>query len=299
MMISSLIFKYKLQEYSTTLQTNQINKHPFEKTASLSDAEFKLFKAWLYKEAGIHLVDAKRALVESRLSKRLRVLNFSSYQDYFNFLSNKSNVQASSEKQAALDLLTTNETYFFREVGHFDYIRQILIPQWNNRAIRCWSAASSSGEEAYTLAMMLAAHYKGDWQIQGTDISSRVIASAKQAVYPMSRSKNISTQYLHKYCRKGIGDKSDTFKIGHKLRSKVSFSEGNLQKSQAHLGQFDLIFLRNVMIYFDTPSKQKVLDNILDRLKPGGTLFIGHAESLNGVSERVKLIQPSIYMLNQ
>ncbi len=281
------------------MQSIQNNSRQPESLASLSEAEFKLFKTWLYKEAGIHLAEAKRALVEGRLSKRLRELNLSSYQEYFAFLNNKSNPQAVSEKQAALDLLTTNETYFFRESGHFDYIKQVLIPKWGNRSIRCWSAASSTGEEAFTLAMVLAAHYKGDWQIQGTDISSRVIASAKQAVYPMSRSKNIPLEYLREFCRKGVGDKTGTLKITSELRNKVHFSHANLQHNQIDLGQFDLIFLRNIMIYFDVPSKQRVLDNILGCLKPGGTLFIGHAESLNGVSERVKLIRPSIYMHNE
>jgi chemotaxis protein methyltransferase CheR len=263
---------------------------------ALSETEFNLFRRWLYDTAGIHLADAKRALVAGRLSKRLRELDLNSYQQYFDYMIETSNGDNNFERQTAMDLLTTNETFFFRETGHFDYLRQKLLPEWGERAVRCWSAASSSGEEAYTLAMTLAENYPGDWRIIGTDISSRVVESAQRAVYPMLRSNNIPTRYLHEYCRKGTGDKANTFKIAPKLRQNVKFSYANLQQPQTNLGQFDLIFLRNVMIYFDKTSKQRVVNHVLDRLKPGGMLFIGHAESLNGVTERVKLVSPSIYL---
>jgi chemotaxis protein methyltransferase CheR len=264
---------------------------------SLSDAEFELFRQWLYTSAGIHLVDAKRALVAGRLSKRLRELGLSSYRQYFERLSAAQPGVAMAERQTALDLLTTNETFFFREIGHFDYLRSQLLPDWPGRSIRCWSAASSSGEEAYTLAMVLAAHHHGDWQIVGTDISSRVLATARAAVYPMERSKNIPREYLHRCCLKGVGDKSNTFRIAPEIRQRVGFSLANLQERQEALGQFDLIFLRNVMIYFDQPSKQRVIGHIVERLKPGGILMVGHAESLNGLTSRLTLIKPSIYRL--
>jgi chemotaxis protein methyltransferase CheR len=261
----------------------------------LTDAEFELFRKWLYSTAGIHLAPAKQALVAGRLNKRLRVLGASTYRQYFDMLSSTTHPAAVSERQIAVDLLTTNETFFFREIGHFDFLRATLIPQWGKRPVRCWSAASSSGEEAYTLAMVLAAHHGGDWQIVGTDISSRVVETARQATYAIERSKNIPLNYLREYCLKGTGDKAHSFRIAPEIRQRVSFSLANLQQSQNQLGKFDLIFLRNVMIYFDLPSKQRVLHNVIDRLKPGGLLFVGHAESLNGVTEQVKLVKPSIY----
>ncbi|MGK0249839.1 MAG: chemotaxis protein methyltransferase CheR [Oleispira sp.] len=262
----------------------------------LSDTEFNLFRRWLYKTAGIHLADAKRALVAGRLSKRLRELELDSYKQYFDCFIATNNEDNNSECQTAIDLLTTNETFFFREIGHFDYLRQKLFTQWGTRAVRCWSAASSSGEEAYSLAMTLAEHYPGNWQIIGTDINSQVVESAERAVYPMLRSENIPKRYLREFCRKGTGNKANTFKIAPQLRQDVKFSCANLQQPQTNLGQFDLIFLRNVMIYFDKASKERVVNHVIDCLKPGGILFVGHAESLSGVTDRVKLVSPSIYM---
>lgn len=262
----------------------------------LGDDEFELFRRWIYDAAGIRLADGKRALVAGRLSKRLRTLNLNSYRHYFEQVTQGGpEGRENSERQIALDLLTTNETFFFREQAHFDYVEKELCPRWGNRSVRCWSAASSSGEEAYTLAMVLAEHYAGDWRITGTDISSRVVDKAQQAIYPMMRSKNIPRRYLQEYCRKGIGSKTDTFRMAPSLRERVTFSCANLQQPQPGLGQFDLIFLRNVMIYFDAASKQQVVSHLLDRLKPGGFLFIGHAESLNGVTQQLKLVRPSVY----
>lgn len=259
----------------------------------LFDAEFGLFRQWLYANAGIQLADAKRTLVAGRLNKRLKELGMPSFRQYYDYLTRSGS--AATEKQVALNLLTTNETFFFRENAHFEFVQRTLIPQWKGRSVRCWSAASSTGEEAYTLAMVLAEHHRGDWSVTGTDISSRVVEIATEGAYPLERSKNIPTRYLHEHCRKGIDDNAGTFRISKEIRQKVKFMLANLQQSQQALGAFDLIFLRNVMIYFDGPSKQRVLNHVIDRLKPEGILFIGHAESLNGITDEVKSLQPAIY----
>ena len=263
----------------------------------LDDREFELFQAWMYKTAGIHLSHAKRALVAGRLNRRLRELNLGSFRQYYEKISGPENdPDTRAERQTILDLLTTNETYFFRESAHFDFVREVLVPGWAGRPVRCWSAASSSGEEAYTLAMVLARHHRGDWSITGSDINSQVVASARQGIYPMLRSKNIPRHYLHQYCRKGVGSKNDTFRVSTELRERVTFLQANLQQSLSRLGTFDLIFLRNVMIYFDQASKQRVLHNLVQQLKPGGILFTGHAESLHGIQTTLKLLSPSIYI---
>lgn len=266
---------------------------PCIETIPLSVAEFELFKHWLYDVAGIHLADAKRTLVAGRLNKRIKQLGFVSFRQYFEHLTRSAS--ATEEKQIALNLLTTNETFFFRESAHFDFTQKTLIPQWRGKSIRAWSAASSTGEEAYTLAMVLAEHHRGDWTVTGTDISSRVVAAASEGVYAIERSKNIPARYLQEYCRKGVDDKAGTFKICKEIRQNVRFLLANLQQPQSNLGSFDIIFLRNVMIYFDGPSKQRVVNNVLERLQPGGILFIGHSESLNGVTDKVRMLQPSVY----
>lgn len=268
----------------------------------LSWSEFLLFRQWLYAEAGIQLADAKQALVAGRLGKRLRVLGMATYRQYFDYIQSAASLSSASgaqqdERQTALDLLTTNETYFLREKAHFDFLKQTVLPGWRQRSLHCWSAASSTGDEAYTLAMLLAENHVGEWRITGTDISSSVVSQAQQGVYPMARANNIPRNWLQAYCLKGIDDKAGTFRMAPSIRRQVNFRLANLQQPQGSLGTFDVIFLRNVMIYFDLASKKKVLTNVLDRLKPDGYLLVGHAESLNGLSERLRLVSPSIYQL--
>jgi len=267
-------------------------------TVELSWNEFLLFRQWLYDEAGIQLADAKQALVAGRLGKRLRVLEMGSYRQYFDYIRTATSGDQQDERQTALDLLTTNETYFLRENAHFDFLREKVLPAWRQRSLNCWSAASSSGEEAYTLAMLLAENHVGDWQITGTDLSSRVVSQAQQGIYPMARATNIPRPWLQKYCLKGVDDKSGTFRMASAIRKRIHFRQTNLQHAQRNIGPFDVIFLRNVMIYFDTASKKKVLGNVLERLKPDGFLLVGHAESLNGLSDRLRLVSPSIYKLS-
>lgn len=272
-------------------ETSEYNAPP----VILAWNEFCQFRNWLYDEAGIQLADAKQALVSGRLGKRVRVLKMHSFGSYFDYISRGSTTEQCIERQLALDLLTTNETYFLREKAHFDYLSQQVLPAWRNRSIRCWSAASSSGEEAYTLAMLLADEHPADWRITGTDISSRMVSQAQQGIYPLARADKIPKPWLHKYCRKGIGDKTGTFRLTPEIRKNVTFLEANLQQSQNSLGPFDIIFLRNVMIYFDVTVKKRVLANVLERLKPDGIIMVGHSESLNGISDRVRLLSPSIY----
>ena len=265
---------------------------------SLSDGEFELFRKLMHDTTGINLSPAKRALVAGRLSKRVRELGFASYRDYFTWVtSNSRDPAAVAERQTTIDLLTTNETYFFREPRHFEFLMQDILPQWRGKRVRMWSAACSSGEEAYTLAMIMTLHGPSGWEVVGTDVSSRVLQSASKGVYPLERTKHIPEEYLKQCCLKGVGSKAGTFMIDAPLRQKVNFRYGNLMEDQAGLGQFELIMLRNVLIYFDREGKQRVVRNVLKRLKPGGWLMVGHAESLNGVTDAVRTIKPSIYQL--
>jgi chemotaxis protein methyltransferase CheR len=198
--------------------------------------------------------------------------------------------------QMAVDLLTTNETFFFREPKHFDFLRENVLPGWNTGPRRVWSAASSSGEEAYTLAMVIAEHAPTDaWEIIGTDISTRVLEKARSGHYPIDRAKNIPNTYLTKYCLKGAGSQEGTFIVGKHLRVRAKFMHFNLKSDLTSLGIFDVIFLRNVLIYFDMQTKQHVVSRLIRQLKPGGYLMVGHSESLNGVTNDVCMVVPSVY----
>ena len=258
----------------------------------LKDSEFSLFQKMIYETAGINMTHAKKALVSGRLAKRVKHYGLSSYGDYFKLLSNSN----TGEFQTAVDLLTTNETFFFRESKHYDFLRERVLPQWRSGPRRVWSAASSSGEEAYTLAMVLAEHApNSSWEIVGTDISTRVLEKARSGHYPMERTKNIPDTYLKKYCLKGTGSQDGTFLISKELRARVNFTHANLKTDLNQLGSFDLIFLRNVLIYFDLQTKQHVVSQAVRRLKPGGFLMVGHSESLNGITAGVNVVVPSVY----
>lgn len=261
---------------------------------AITDQEFAQFQRFAFDAAGISLSPAKKALVASRLMKRLRHYGFTSYGDYFEFMTSG---QEPGEAQTALDLLTTNETYFFREPKHFDFLRHVILPKVERgSAFRVWSAASSSGEEPYTLAMILADVLgDGPWDILASDISARVLEKARSGLYPMERAEKIPKPYLLRYCLKGIGPHTGTFLIDRVLRHRIQFRAINLNESLPNLGIFDVIFLRNVMIYFDQPTKQQVVSRLTAILKPGGYFFISHSETLNGIATGLRMVQSSIY----
>jgi len=261
---------------------------------TISDAEFSRFQRFIYEAAGITLSPAKKALVCGRLSKRLHVHRLSSYGDYFELLSGgKSPV----EVQTAVDLLTTNETYFFREPKHFDMLRQLAtaVPG-RAEPFRVWSAASSTGEECYSIAMVLADCLGGAaWDVVGSDISTRVLQRARSAHYPLERTRHIPPAYLRRYCLKGSGPYEGTLLVERELRSRVSFAQVNLNGELPRLGNFDVIFLRNVLIYFNGDTKRQVVARVLSLLKPGGHFCIGHSETLNDISTAVRQVAPAIY----
>jgi chemotaxis protein methyltransferase CheR len=197
----------------------------------------------------------------------------------------------------AVDLLTTNETYFFREIKHFECLRaQALEASSRSQPYRVWSAASSSGEEAYSMAMVLAdCMQTTPWEILGTDISSRVLEGARRALYSMERGRHIPHDYLRRFCHKGQGQYEGYLLIDRSLRNKLLFRQLNLNSALPAIGQFDMVFLRNVMIYFNLETKREVVARVLQTLKPGGLFCIGHSESLNDISQAVQMVAPSIY----
>ncbi|OGH01312.1 MAG: SAM-dependent methyltransferase [Candidatus Lambdaproteobacteria bacterium RIFOXYD1_FULL_56_27] len=258
----------------------------------LTDHEFGLFQKMIYQTAGIHMAPVKKALISGRLAKRLKHYGLASYGDYFRLLYE----DESEELQVAVDLLTTNETFFFREPKHFEFLQEEVLPHWTTGPKRFWSAASSSGEEAYTLAMVLAEFApQHSWEIIGTDLCSRVVEKARSGHYELERASHIPPVYLAKYCLKGVGNQEGTFLISPELQRRTQFFHANLKDDLNHLGSFDVIFLRNLLIYFDQETKKAVVSNLVRRLKSRGFLIVGHSETLNGISEEVQSLAPSIY----
>jgi len=263
--------------------------------SAINDHEFALFQRLIHQIAGISLADTKKVLLVGRLQKRLRHFHLESFTQYYRLLSSD---QHPGEMQVMVDLLTTNETYFFREPQHFDFLRdEILRQRRRPNALRIWSAASSSGEEAYTIAMLLAEHLaNAPWEIVGSDISTQVIEKARHGHYPLGRHQGIPPDFLAKYCLKGVREQAGSFLVIPALRQRVSFRQANLtQPIDRSFGQFEVIFLRNVMIYFDDETKRKVVNNLLPHLLPGGHLIVGHAESLNGITDELSSVRPTIY----
>lgn len=261
----------------------------------ITDAEFRDLRAWIHRQAGIHLSDQKKALVCGRLAPRMRHYRLSRFADYFRLLQDG---EQAGEPQVAVDLLTTNETHFFREPGHFDFVRDRIVPEHraSGRPLRVWSAACSSGEEPYSIAMTLASAMGGvPWDILASDLSSRVLERARTAHYPIARARTIPREHLLACCLKGTGTHEGTFIVAPELAGRVRFMQVNLNEALPGLGEFDLILLRNVMIYFDAPTKQQVVARIVSCLRPGGHLMIGHSESLATVASNLQPIAPSIY----
>lgn len=263
----------------------------------ITSAEFAKFQALIYRIAGINLSDAKQVLLMGRLGRRLKHHGLSSYADYYKLVT--SPAQA-GELQLMVDLLTTNETYFFREPKHFEYLAQtILAAHPRGRAFDVWSAASSTGEEIYTIAMVLAdtLGMHASWSVTGSDISQSVLAVAQRGQYWLDRVRGLPPEYLRKYCLKGVKENEGSFVIMPELRRHTRFLQANLNAPLPSLGKFHVIFLRNVMIYFDNETKRKVIERLIQHLHPGGHLIIGHSESLNNITDAVKAIKPTIYQV--
>ena len=262
---------------------------------TLKEKEFTQFCDLIFRIAGISMSPTKKSLVTSRLAKRLAHHGLASYGDYFNMITAAS---GKAELQTAVDLLTTNETHFFREPKHFEFLRQqILHAVKTGKSLRVWSAACSTGEEPYTIAMLLDEILgNAQWEVVASDLNTQVLAQARSGLYPIERMSEIPQYYLSNYCLKGTGSQEGKLLIGRKLRERVQFIQHNLTDSPPKLGQFDIIFLRNVLIYFNQDTKSKVVARLLPLLRSGGHFLVGHSETLHGVTTDLHLVQPAIYL---
>lgn len=264
---------------------------PLLSLTPITDAEYARFQSFVREATGINLTEVKKALVVARLGSRVRARQAQTFAKYYQILTDP---DESVELQTAIDLITTNETSFFREPAHFDLLRDLAREA--RGPFRAWSAASSSGEEAYSMAMVLADTLGDtDWEVVGTDISSRVLERARQGLYPLERSTPIPQAHLRQFCLKGKDRYEGMFLVGKALRQRVSFHQVNLCKPLPELGRFDVVFLRNILIYFEVEQKRIVVGAIAKTLKPGGFLVTGHSESLNGICDCVASVRPTVY----
>lgn len=260
---------------------------------SLSDEEFERFRSYLQDRTGINLGSNRRTLITSRLTKRLHALQIATFGAYLDFVTS---MAGRDEQQIMLDLLTTHETQFFREIKHFDFLKTLLKPAGRGSGtIRVWSAACSTGEEPYSIAMVLedALGQRG-WEVVGSDISNNVLQIAREGCYAQRLVEKIPPHFRNKYCRPLSAD-PDLVTMPSALKDHITFRNINLNGDWSTLGTFDVVFLRNVMIYFDVPTKRKLVERIFGVLRSGGHLFIGHSETLNAVSDQYNCVQPAIY----
>jgi chemotaxis protein methyltransferase CheR len=265
---------------------------------AITPKEFEQFRALIYQESGISLNDNKQTMLVSRLSKRLRTLQLDSFQAYYDLIAGQT---GGDEFTLLLDLVSTNKTDFFREPRHFDFLRDQILPVLGStRSIRIWSAASSSGEEPYTIAMTLydgvADPERWDFKILASDISTRVLARAASGVYEEDRVREIPKEIVERHFLKGVGNRAGMVKVKPHLAEMVRFRRINLMdKSYPIKTPLDLIFCRNVMIYFDRPTQAELTAKFYRYLKPGGFLFIGHSEGLQRLDQSFLSVAPTIY----
>lgn len=267
-----------------------------------SDQDFQRIRRIINEVAGISLADGKRELVYSRLSRRLRQHGLRCFGDYCNFL--ESSGPASDEMREFINALTTNLTSFFRESHHFEFLAQELIPalirerSFSNRRIRIWSAGCSTGEEPYSIAMVLRETLPAvgwDVKVLATDLDSNVLATAERGVYEWSRVKDLPETRLRRWFQKGSGEQSGLVRTAPALRSLITFRQLNLMDDWPMRGPFDLVFCRNVVIYFDKPTQRTLFERFADLLIAQGHLFVGHSESLFKVTERFVPLGKTIY----
>jgi len=270
----------------------------------LSDAEYALFSDLIYQQCGINLGPHKKELVKGRLMKQLRAYQLKTFKEYYDFVMSD---PSGKELETMVNLITTNVTSFFREKQHFDFLMQSVFPaitqkknRENSKRIRLWSAACSTGEEPYSILMTVLEYFKdgGLWDIKllGTDISTRALACAQQGEYPQQKVQDLSPLLLEKYYTKELKDHEIYYKIKDQVKALAVFRQLNLMmESYPFKGKFDIIFCRNVMIYFDKETQKLLMNRMANYLEDGGYFFVGHSEASVGMNANLKKIGAAIF----
>ena len=269
----------------------------------MRENEFEFICGLVYEHSRINLGPDKRELVSARLGKRLRATNLATVGDYCKLLQTEGG--DGGELAHLIDAISTNHTFFFREIAHFDFLRQTIMPEMKARLRRenwprfqVWSAACSSGEEPYSIAMLLheCLGVTWPWHIECTDISNMVLAKARAGIYKEDTVRKLDPERIRNFFQKGFGPHEGHYRIKPALQAGLSFTQLNLLEGEPPFQElFQVIFCRNVMIYFDRPTQEELVQKLSRRLVPGGYLFVGHSESLTGIRHPLKTVKPAIY----
>jgi chemotaxis protein methyltransferase CheR len=269
----------------------------------MTNTEFNKLSVFILTNYGIKLPIAKKTMLEGRLQKRLRALNITSFRDYCNYVFSKEGQLM--EVPHMIDVVTTNKTDFFREAAHFDFLSHTILPKYvqenfSSNTFKIWSAGCSTGEEPYTLAMVLnefsEKHASFDYDIFATDISGKALNAALTAVYSIEKVAPVPFAFKKKYLLRSKDEQKKTVRIVPELRTKVNFRRFNFLDGEINYSHnFNAVFCRNVLIYFDRPTQEKVILKLCSKLEPGGYLFLGHSESISNMDLPLVQIQPTTF----
>ncbi len=272
---------------------------------TLSEAEFKRIGAYIEKNVGIKMPPEKRMMMQSRLASRLKALHLNSYREYIDYVFSGKDTD-NHELIMMIDAMTTNLTEFFREPQHFDFMRSTALPGYAAQKlnkIKIWSAGCSTGQEPYTLSMVMSEYIRQnplgsirDFSVLATDISTKVLDKAASAVYPMDAVKGVPQQIMHQYFLKGKNPANPAVRLKQDIRSHVNFMRLNFMDDEYGFREtFQIIFCRNVLIYFDKANQEKVIRQFLRYLEPNGYLFLGHSETIFGMDLPFKTVAPTVF----
>lgn len=284
-----------------------VQKASLNTFGSLTGKVFAKLNKLVYDHCGVSIRDDKKFLFQTRINRRLRQLRLSSYEEYCDYVFSKEGY--SQEIKFLVDVVTTHTTYFFREAHQFDYLRDTVIPQLVDhmdetqiRKLKIWSAACSTGEEVYTLAMVFQEFLKNNpkhgflFKVLGTDVSGPVVEHAKRGIYESEGLRPVDPDLVERYFLRGKGKGDGFVKVKPELKHVVGFDQLNFfQKNFGFEEKFDVVFCRNVIIYFNRKDQTTVLNRLCDNIRPGGFLFMGHTESLNNFDLPLKRVGPTVY----
>jgi chemotaxis protein methyltransferase CheR len=266
-------------------------------TPELTDRQFRRISHLVHEQCGINLLAGKEALVRSRLARRLQALGLGNFDSYVDIVEDQ---VSGAELRAMIDALTTNKTSFFREPEHFEYLRNRVLSHRSGEPMRFWSAGCATGEEPYTLAIVLADELpeseRGACRILATDLSDRALSQAREGVYEADRLEEVPEVSIKRYFTPVTERQRTVYAVSSVIRSMVRFARLNLMDDWPMNGPFDIIFCRNVMIYFDLPTRKNLVRRFWRLLRPGGRLFVGHSESLTQSSPEFSYVQPAVYV---
>ncbi|MDH4129855.1 MAG: protein-glutamate O-methyltransferase [Spirochaetota bacterium] len=275
-------------------------------TIQLSNNDFKKLRDLVYKNSGINLQEDKMSLMSARLGSILRSRKINSYSDYYDLVQKD---ESGQELIILLDAMTTNQTYFFREINHFNFLKDNILPEiieikkkLHDNKISLWSSACSSGEEPYSMALTIKDYFTKNIQninwtlnILATDLSTRMLKKAEAGIYHKNEFAKVQDHLIKQFFQYGVDQWKDYLRVKKDIRNIINFKRLNLLENWNQLGSFDIIFCRNVLIYFDRNSQEKLIYKFYNQLNPNGYLIIGHSESLFNVKHKFKYIKPTIF----